>query len=242
MNNAKNNAKPMQTPERPKRPDMTLDAELTRAIQQRKIGMPRFRFPCKAEDAYRLLMSCYATEVRYRQQEPQFTEFTLDKIWQLALYITADVPKFGAMLCGNVGNGKTTMLYAFQTAVNFLSERSWFKDDEGKTVRHSIRIASTKDLIQIAKTDWKQYESIRDFPLLALDELGEEPREVRNYGDFISPIVDLIEHRYIGQRFTLITTNLAPNKLEDAYGPRVADRFREMLTIISFGNEKSFRK
>lgn len=187
-------------------------------------------------------MACYTSQVEYRCQRCELTDFTLDKIWQLSLYITADVPKFGAVLCGQVGNGKTTLLYAFQQAVNFLNDKGLFKDDEGKTVKRSIRIINAKDLTQIAKSDWKRYEDIRGLELLAIDEFGEEPRVVKDYGNDISPIIDLIEHRYNLQHFTLLTTNLLPKQFEEEYGPRIADRFREMLTRINFGNEKSFRK
>ncbi len=72
--------------------------------------------------------------------------------------------------------------------------------------------------------------------------MGEEPKTVLEYGNAINPIVDLFEERYNRQLFTIITTNLDPNEISEKYGVRIADRFREMLAIVSFGNQDSFRR
>lgn len=203
--------------------------------------MPRFRFPVKPEDAYRLLVSCYAVEVDRRGHDFIQKEFTLQKIWEMAQYLTSERPKFGALMCGSVGNGKTTLLYAFQSALNFLKDRGLFDDREDKR-ELGMLIHSAKDIAIYAKNDWDKYERIRNCYMLGLDELGAEAKEVRDYGDILTPIIDLIEYRYVHQRFTLITSNLDPTEIADRYEERVADRLREMVTYIIFGDQESFRK
>lgn len=214
---------------------------MTRVIRSRRIGVPRFRLPFKAEDAYRLLLSCYVAEVERREKKFIDHPDTLDRIWELAQFLTQEHPKLGVLMCGKVGNGKTTLLYAFQTALNFLRDKGI--NNLGLNSKDlGIRIISAKDIMQIAKTDWKRYENIRDYPMLGLDELGAEPKEVKDYGDIVTAVVDLIEHRYVAQKFTLITSNLDPEEIKKRYEERVADRLREMVDYIIFGDMESYRR
>lgn len=206
--------------------------------------MPRFRFPLKPEDAYRLLVACYANEVQYRNRQFEEHPDTLDRIWDMACFLTDEQPKFGAALMGMVGNGKTTLLYAFQQAVNFLNDRGLFGDTykEYRDFTIGIQIFTAKDLVRIAKTDWPRFEKIRDLSMLAIDDLGAEATEVKDYGDTLTPVVDLIEARYATQKFTLITSNLDPEEIKEHYGERVANRLKEMVSYIIFGEQESFRR
>ena len=72
--------------------------------------------------------------------------------------------------------------------------------------------------------------------LFAIDDLGEEPKEVLSYGNAITPVVDILEDRYRKREITLITTNLDADGIKEKYGVRVADRLREMMMIIPFTN------
>ena len=76
-----------------------------------------------AEDAATLLAAFYKIEVENRQRQFNFDANTQKNLLQLAEYITADAPRFGIMLSGTCGNGKTTMMYAFQRALNYLAVR-----------------------------------------------------------------------------------------------------------------------
>lgn len=70
--------------------------------------------------------------------------------------------------------------------------------------------------------------------MLAIDDLGKEAAEVLDYGNALSPVVDLLEYRYQHQLFTAITTNLNDKDLKKKYGSRINDRFNEMLQVIVF--------
>ncbi len=218
--------------------------ELKLMASRKKIGKPRFRFPTTAQDAYQLIGAFYNAEVERRGRRCVFSDFTLDKIWKVAQILTSDNPKFGLIFTGQVGNGKTTLLYAVNDAARHLADQRkidpaeygyQYKSDFG------IDLFSAKQLVQIAKTDWKRFEIIAAKPMLAVDELGEEPKTVLEYGNAINPIIDLFEYRYNHQKFTVITTNLDPEEISEKYGARIADRFREMLSMVVFGNEKSYR-
>ncbi len=219
--------------------------ELKRMARSRKIGVPRFRLPLKTEEVCQLIGAFYDAEVARRGHKCEFGEFTLDKIWKVAEILTAPFPKFGLIFTGQVGNGKTTLLYALNTAARYLAERNMIDPtDYGYQYKSDFGMDfyNAKQLVQIARTDWKRFEIIMAKPMLAIDELGEEPKTVLEYGNALNPLIDLIEHRYNLQRFTVITTNLDPKEISEKYGNRIADRFREMLSIVVFGDEKSFRQ
>ena len=77
--------------------------------------------------------------------------------------------------------------------------------------------------------------------MIGIDDLGNEPVEILDFGNPIHPIIRLIEYRYINQSFTFITTNLTAKEIRTKFGDRIADRFNEMLHVIIF-EDGSYRK
>lgn len=207
--------------------------ELTQALLQRKITRDHFRFPLSVADAVRLLKAAFRAEVGYRQREYVESELINGYIERLARLLTADRGKFGIMLCGTCGNGKTTMLYAFQAAVNFLNDRGMFPERTG------IRIIPARE-IALKASDVKATKEIKSLPMLAIEDMGTESAEVLSYGNVFNPVDDVISFRYDRQLFTFITSNLTPKEIRERYGDRIADRFNEMLHVIVFEG-KSFR-
>ena len=141
-----------------------------------------------------------------------------------------DTSKWGIMLMGSLGNGKTTMQRAL---INYLSWAYSQSSIEGmmKECRIYNRIAKT-----IVKDFLKNGDIEGYFHIYGIDDLGEEPKEVQMYGNICTPLVDLLEYAYATKKPTIITTNLDVNALKEKYGARVADRLREMMTIVSFTN------
>ena len=92
-----------------------------------------------------------------------------------------------------------------------------------------ISLYNAKDLAK----DWR---SLMDKDILAIDDLGTEPREIIEYGNVLSPIIDLISYRYEHQLPTIITSNLTPQQISEVYGKRIGDRLKETTEIVPFLN------
>lgn len=187
------------------------------------------------EQATAILLAAYQAEVEFRHRAFAADEPTRENCRRLAAYLTADNHKFGVMLCGICGNGKTTMLHAFQSATNWLSDKGCFGHE-----RKGIRVVDAKEVVACAK-DPKAFREIRSTDLLGIEDMGREASEVVDFGNVLNPVVDLLEHRYDRQLFTFITTNLKADEVRRKYGDRIADRFNEMLEVIVFGNT-TYRK
>jgi DNA replication protein DnaC len=180
------------------------------------------------DQAKAMMLAAYQAEVEYRGRTFEPDNLTISNIEKVAMYLTDPKTKFGIMLSGKCGNGKTTMLHAFQSAMNYLSRTKFF-DDKG------IRIIDAKDIISYAK-DTKRYDPMRSSEMLGIEDMGREPTEIMDYGNILNPVIDLLEYRYSNQLFTVITTNLTPKEVREKYGDRIADRFNEMLCNIVFEN------
>lgn len=187
------------------------------------------------EQAADILLAAYQAEVEFRHRAFVSDERTKENCRKLAAFLTADNSKFGVMLCGICGNGKTTMLYAFRSAMNWLSDGRAFGDE-----RKGIRVIDAKEIAAYAK-DPEAFHKMCSNPMLGIEDMGREATEVIDFGNVLNPVIDLLEYRYNQQLFTFITTNLKADEVRKKYGDRIADRFNEMLEVIIFGNT-TYRK
>lgn len=195
----------------------------------------RFRFSRSKEYITACLYSVvkYYVEVDRRGKLEESEEFE-KRMYTIADWLCNQDGKVGMMFMGGCGNGKTTLLKAIQ----YLAGQSELKYDEDKD--SYLRIESAKRIVDISKSE-RSWSELINLPLLAIDDLGQEPTEVLEFGNVKSPLVDLFSHRYNEQLFTIVTTNLDPSELKQKYGTRIADRFREMMDKIIFEDE-SYRK
>lgn len=214
----------------------TIDVEaLASRLLARKITRPRFKLEMTETQAAAVLAAAYRAEVEYRRRK-----FTGDAAWaanirRLAGFLAGDSPKFGVMLCGLCGNGKTTTLYAFQSVLNWLSDAGRFEGG-----RKGIRIVDAKDVAGCMR-DKKEFGRLKSEEMLGVEDMGREAAEVLDYGNAVSPVTDLLEYRYDRQLFTFVTTNLMPKEVRAKYGDRLADRFNEMMEVMVYENA-SYRK
>ena len=86
-----------------------------------------------------------------------------------------------------------------------------------------------------------EFDKYKKTEMLSIDDLGIEPITAKLYGNESTPIIDLLYYRYDWRLFTIITSNLDEQGLDTMYGPRIADRFREMFDRIAYTNA-SYRK
>lgn len=187
------------------------------------------------EQASDLLTAAYMAEVEYRHRAFSGDGHTLSNIRRLARFLTSESPKFGIMFCGVCGNGKTTLLYALQNAINELGDCGMLEEPQT-----AMPVIDAKDIAHHAK-DYKSFQQLKARPMLAVEDMGREATEVLDYGNVLNPVIDLVEYRYNSQLFTAITTNLTPKQVSEKYGKRIADRFNEMLEVLIFENP-TYRK
>ncbi len=195
-------------------------------LLRQKITRARFKFPFEEADAYKIIMAAYETEVRYRCRQFVNDDKTRASVASFVRALTSKHPRFGILLCGTCGNGKTTMVYAFQNALNLLVRTGRLEREWG------LQIVDAKEIVRKTIEDYKFYTNLRSKEMLAIEDIGREPAETLDYGNILSPIVDLLEYRYDQQLYTIVTTNLKPQELRSHYGDRIADRLNEMFDKV----------
>lgn len=222
---------------------------------KRKPIIHRFRLPYTEQQVFDMLLQACKVEVMHRHRLFQQTSQYMQHIKDVAKWITSDAPDdntFGLFLCGGAGNGKTTLVYALQNLVNYLRSDEKYSSRNDQFPIPGFLIINAKELVRLAKaynnhnkdnaSDVALYKKLKDVEVLAIDDLGTDARENLHYGDIVTATMDMISYRYQSQLCTIITSNLEPKDIASHYDGRIADRFREMMLIINFGNEKSFRK
>ena len=204
---------------------------LMSALRHRKGTMPRFNLPLTEEEAYNSLMVAIKVEVEYRHREFVMNDELESQARHLSAFLTQESSKFGIVLTGGCGNGKTTIIKALQNLINTLRVPNPYNGKE-----YAMRIIDAKSMVATCKSNYEDWKRLMYQDLLAIDDLGTEPREVMDYGNIINPTVDILTRRYENQLFTIISTNLTPPNFSQVYGERIADRMREMMEKIPFNN------
>lgn len=199
----------------------------------------RFRIDVSAQNCANALYLLFREEVESRGGQFRFDEATRSHIAMAAEWLTNPNGAFGLLLSGLYGNGKTTLAKSIARLIEKYTEREF-----GYSMRKVVKLFTAKQICRICgaagdrtKDSNDRYERLFTEPMIIIDDLGEEPREVMVFGMIHTPIVDIISERYAMQRMTILTTNLNADELREKYGERILDRFREMLTPIVFENE-----
>ena len=189
------------------------------------------------EEAATYIEAAVLAEIELRRNTYQDVPELHDHIKEIAKLFTCPTTKFGIMLCGGVGNGKSTMMKALQRLLNYL-QIEIHHNTSFETL--GMKIISAKELCRLIRIDSKNSLHLRDLNMLGIDDLGEEEAEMMDYGNRVTPVIDILSYRYDQMLFTMVTTNLTPKQIRSTYGDRIADRFNEMMLIIPYGNP-SFR-
>jgi len=120
-----------------------LESQLSRPATTRE----RFRLPFSKDDTVRVLLAGVKAEVERRDKIFIMSEALLTQAEQIAEWLTGNHSKFGIMLCGGCGNGKTTFVKAFQQILNKFE----IKVDDYYSERYTIRIATPATLRESAR-------------------------------------------------------------------------------------------
>lgn len=198
-------------------------------LLRRRITPLRFKLPLTYGQTVDALTAAYMAEVELRRQ-PYRQSAELTAYIEAAAHWLADGKKFGLLLCGLPGNGKTTLMKAVTSLINFLD----MKDDHGDTI--GVSTYDAREITRLNRDNYDTFKRVCNFPVLAIDDLGIEPTEVLDYGNVLSPVIDLLTVRYNNMLPTLVTTNLTGKDIRVKYKDRIADRFNEMMQVIIFSN------
>lgn len=131
------------------------------------------------------------------------------------------------------------MLKALQNLINHLKIRNPNRSSGAGTGLgdcYGLPIVDALQIVQLCKTDHRKFLELARYDLLGIDDLGTEPVEVMDYGNVMTPLIDLLTKSYDAQLFTVVTTNLGPNDIRKRYGDRIADRLNEMMAKIVYRN------
>lgn len=184
----------------------------------------------------------YRAEVEIRRKTLIMDAATNFNIERLSEHLTSETSKLGILLCGACGNGKTTLLLALQKMINWLRDIHKCFDEPEYAV---MNMKSAKEIAELARDEYLKYYNLIQTPkILAIDDIGEEQKEVLDYGNVKSPVIDLIETRYDMQLPLYMTSNKSPETITKEYGDRIGDRLYEMMDIIVFDKtlEESYRR
>ena len=143
---------------------------------------------------------------------------TTDKIW--------------LNLCGLCGNGKTTAMKAMFEMIRYYQGY-----EDGKYAVQfpfSCRYLTATELAEIIAHDRPTWNVIKNYQVLFVDDVGTEPAAIMDYGNHITPFVELITNRYNNRLGLVFTTNIPPKDMAARYGIRIADRLKECCEIVVF--------
>ena len=188
------------------------------------------------DDAKVYSLAAYQAEVERRHRVFERNEHFDTQLNLIANYLTGGSKKFGLMFCGLCGNGKTTWAKALQLLDSGLNLKNPINN-----LYYVFPLCNAKDLAMRSKGNYNDWRNVMRYQLMIVDDLGTEPREVMEFGNVYTPLIDLITTRYEEQLYIIFTTNLTPAQLEEKYGKRIVDRLNEMVEKVVFENE-SYRR
>lgn len=218
--------------------------ELTSRLLKRRTIIRPFRWKYSVDDCTCLLTAAYQAQVQARGGQCIMDGYTTSNIMNVAKAMNNLCGvKRGFILCGDCGNGKTTMMHAVAAATELL------QDDFGAFTHYKPGYGTYKDDVHYTFADamdcaYAERDGVfatAAKPILVIEDMGQEPLEVQSYGNIYNPVIDILEKRYERSLPTFITTNLDPQQLGKRYGKRIQDRLREMMFTIPFDNP-SYRK
>lgn len=184
------------------------------------------RLPLKLlseEDTFCRLAANYKLLVRERGHEAIMDDHTVSKLKSVAKWLFCS-QKSGLLLCGTLGNGKSTMLQSIYRLFR----------------KSSAAMGDAQDIYFFYKENQCTLKYWNE-PLLLIDDLGVEPARCITYGEESYPMSRLLLNRYDKRLTTIIATNLSYDAIQERYGDRVVDRMIETYDAIKYEAE-SYRR
>ncbi|KAA6329961.1 hypothetical protein EZS27_021286 [termite gut metagenome] len=204
--------------------------------ERKKNGQLRFPFPF-SYDEYRQMLTGSANIILEKRRERN-TFIVDDKnepvIKQLFLYLrmddsfSGDIWK-GIMLVGKYGSGKTLIMQAMSEMYNTVILSLHIQ-------RPLLTFIKSSELLNVLKE--KPVKTFSKLPLI-IDELGREPKQIMDFGNLRSPMIELLCERYDTGAWTHGVSNFTLETLssENQYGRMTGDRLKSMFNFIELKGE-----
>jgi len=189
---------------------------------------------CDAEKVYFALVAEMDNILKSRGKIFELNNANRYIIGQIALWYANDI-RFdgdlnkGLLIRGTCGTGKTLSVQALNRII-YLGQKM-----------HAGFVYSVDLQRFYANQDIESIESLKKRTYTIIDDLGVERVEAKYFGNVQEPFNDLFDYRYRNELLSIITTNLMPSEIEDRYGIRILDRFKETLNDLVLDYD-SFRK
>jgi len=160
---------------------------------------------------------------RSEPKDYRFDSYNKDLIQQLYYYVTGNSKFKGSLqkgihLYGTYGCGKTALLQSVCEMITELSDRK-------------IEMVHAKEFGNTILKHGIDYYYKRP---MFLDDIGREPREVKNFGNVIHPVPDSYPMRKENGAWTFQTCQRPIKGLESEYGEYITDRMRAAFNEIEF--------
>jgi len=199
--------------------------------EKKKSDSLRFVFPFSYEQYLQLLSESANTILEKRREK---ITFAIDKqnepiLKQLYWYLRfdnrfeGDLGK-GIMLIGKYGCGKTVIMESVASMYNTVIRELHIQ-------RPLLKFIKSTELLDTLKE--KSIKSFSLFPLV-IDEFGREPKQIMDFGNLRSPLIELLCERYDTGGWTHGTSNFTLDTLcqDNQYGKMTGDRLKSMFNFI----------
>lgn len=238
--------------EQPQYPHIDLDLEETEEAMRIGREQKHFRLQRKAyykkveaEEIYKTLTAeeLYKAFTELFKVADQSHEI---KIKNLCCYFAKD-KRFkgdlskGLLFLGNIGSGKTTIMKAFQSNMNYS-----FRVVNMLDVSFDYKMNGEEGVKSYSGNFTKSADMYGNkIAGYCFDDIGTEEIPARHFAESKNIFAEIIQVRYNNQNLvpfnsTHATTNKDENELLQLYGSRTYDRLKEMFNLITFENG-SFR-
>ena len=190
----------------------------------------RFSSPLSVEDTAKLLESTYLHIVNVRSKKNNVADIgktSREYLRKVAVWLCDNTKKDSLLLCGGIGNGKTTTaetICAVESSIN--------------NCKYWVTAVTAENIYQKSREELAQLSKIR---YLYVDDVGTEPLISQDFGNKIAPFAYLVSERYPNRLPTIITSNISLEDIGKRYGERIRDRLVEMCEVLVF-ESKSYRR
>ncbi len=198
--------------------------------------------PISQEQLYNKLGWLYKAEVERKMCDFVKTENLRTQIANIAR-LMFNSRRWGLLIRGSFGNGKTTMANTIKYAVNQLTNEHYFSEGEifDWEWMQSVNAREMVNLY-IADKDNGRFTDMKRRLWLIVDDIGLDPAEIMVYGTKFYPFLELIDYRYERRLPTVLVSNLKRDELMRHYADeRLNDRFNEMFNATTF-RDNTFRR